>query len=763
MPQSADNTIDPRRTGLEPDLRATADSSGQTLDEPTSARLTALARALKAAARAVSLYPPEHPAIGNAFGRLLEAGEAATGTGPFAIDVQPEALSVGGLAPARPEAALGDLAALLHQLSVGRLIVQPDITADDWQQFLRLIITSPEAVRAQGGAAADWAAAGGQHIELRELDYAEMLREKRGAAPIWDQVIEAVLKGDALNLDDDVLAELADMAADPAKFVAFVRRVESLVTGPGATRARAAVLKSVLDRIISFLRSRDPGRLDTVLDNTAQALGQLPDEVVAALVVKWAESGSDPERGAILEEIAERTSPATAGRLVARSVAAHGGATRRLADVFHCLVRTQEDRHAALDLAREELEQLPLASEPGFKELWERTAELLGSQPDRSWVSQAYDHEISSVRLQAVDMDKIADDPPERVAAWLDTVTTTALRALDVQLLLDFLRLDLSPQRWRETARAVVAHVDDLILIGDFTAARRLVEGLTAQANTPADPDRVQWVIAAIDTLVGGQALGHLRSHLQTIANDEFEEVKRLSAAIGAILVTPLAEAVATEEHARVRQRLTELLLAFGTEGRRAVERLVESANPAVRRTAVQLLRQFGGREALPNLTALLNDRELQVRREAVRAVLTIGSDEAYTALQQALTSGEPRARDAVLDELSTFRDERAVPLFCFLVCQPDHHRAPEDLSLMAVARLGSLGGSLAAETLKTVLYRGEWWAPRRTARFREAAARALARIGSGDSRQVLDEAAARGSRGVRAAARRVRVSDGGS
>ena len=574
-------------------------------------------------------------------------------------------------------------------------------------------------MRAQGGAAAAWAAAGGPHIEIREIDYAEMLREKQqGVTPTWSWVIAEALKRDTLDVDDATLEGLAEMAADPVKFAEFVRHVEAQVSGPGATRARAAVLKRVLDRVIGFLGARDPERVQAVLDNTAQALGQLPDEMVAALVVKWAESGSDPERGAILEQIVERMSPATVGHLVARSVAAHRGATPRLADVFRCLVSSPEDGHAALDLAREELDHLPIASEPGFDEMWARACELLGSQPDRSWVSQTYDHEISSVRSQAVNMEQIADDPPERVAAWLGTVTTTALRALDVQLLLDFLRLDSSPERWREAARMIVAHVDDLILIGDFAAARRLVEGLASQSNTAADPDRVQWVIAAIDTLVGGQALGHLRSHLQAITNEEFEEVKRLSAAIGAVLVTPLAEAVATEAHARVRQRLTELLLAFGAEGRRAVERLVESASPSVRRTAVQLLRQFGGSDALPDLTALLNDREAPVRSEAVRAMLTIGSDEAYAALLQALTSGEPRARDAVLDELGALRDERAVPLFCFLVRQSDQRRAPEDLSLMALARLGSLGGPLATETLKTVLYRGEWWAPRRTARL---------------------------------------------
>ena len=55
---------------------------------------------------------------------------------------------------------------------------------------------------------------------------------------------------------------------------------------------------------------------------------------------------------------------------------------------------------------------------------------------------------------------------------------------------------------------------------------------------------------------------------------------------------------------------------------------------------------------------------------------------------------------------------------------------------------------------MRTALYKGEWWAPARTRALRTAAASALARIGTADAEAVLDEATARGSRGVRSAAR---------
>ena len=56
--------------------------------------------------------------------------------------------------------------------------------------------------------------------------------------------------------------------------------------------------------------------------------------------------------------------------------------------------------------------------------------------------------------------------------------------------------------------------------------------------------------------------------------------------------------------------------------------------------------------------------------------------------------------------------------------------------------------------TLKTILERGEWYAPNRTARLRGAAARALRAMGSASAERVLNEAAANGSGGVKRAAK---------
>src|SRR5947199_1776729 len=79
-----------------------------------TARLTDFARACKAAARAVVLYPTGHPAIAATLGRISQITAASSLPKPLRITVLPDTLLLEERAPARTDAAIGELAVLLH-------------------------------------------------------------------------------------------------------------------------------------------------------------------------------------------------------------------------------------------------------------------------------------------------------------------------------------------------------------------------------------------------------------------------------------------------------------------------------------------------------------------------------------------------------------------------------------------------------------------------------------------------------------------------
>jgi HEAT repeat protein len=246
----------------------------------------------------------------------------------------------------------------------------------------------------------------------------------------------------------------------------------------------------------------------------------------------------------------------------------------------------------------------------------------------------------------------------------------------------------------------------------------------------------------------------HLTVHLASIDDVQFERVKSMLLPFGETLIRPLVEGLLVEERARSRERMTAMLIGFGALAKREIERLKNSPNPAVRRTAILLLREFGGSDALPELTELLNDHEQGVQRDAVRAIVKIGTENAYQVLQQALASGTPQSRDAIMQSIGVLRDERAAPLYVYILQHVDHRGQLGWIYARAIDALANLKDPESVPALKEALYRGEWWAPRRTAALRGAAAAALARIGTAVAASALEEAAHSGPRGVRAAAR---------
>jgi HEAT repeat protein len=726
-----------------------------------SAKLGEFTRACKAAARAVALYPAAHPAIATTLARLVDLTSAANGSSALKITVLPTSLLLGGRSPVRVDAAVGELAALLHEHLVGELTIHPGGDIEAWRSFLLLLARTPDSVRADGGIARLWMTTGAQHVELREIDYAEVLRERReGREAVWERVLASCLQGQAFDLNPEAVATLAEIAEDPQQFAQLVAALDERAAASGSVPTRTASLLRLLRGLAEMMARTSPDKLELVLRNMAAAVSQISPELMLDLLAHRTEPGdpgspgNDTGESPVVGQVVERMSDEHIASFVANNVAKDGTATERLAQAFQTLVPNPERRNHLLGLAHDEAATTPLGQTGDFESMWGTVKELLTSYSDASYVSRSYGRELSGARIQAMEVERINDDPPERMATWRETVSPSALRALDLLLLTDLLRIEDDPARWSELMPPVIAQIEDLLLVGDFDAADQLVSVVAREAGPNGTPARQDAAGSAIQQLADGVMMQHIASHLATIDNETFERIKSICQAIGEVIIRPLAEALSVEERVRTRERLAALLIAFGATGRKAVERLKSSQNPVVRRTAIYLLREFGGSEALPELTLLLDDSELQVQREAIRAMLNIGTDEAYRTLQQALTNGTPQSREAIMQAIGLVRDERATPLFVYILGHVDHTGPLRPVYLRAMESLGALRDPEAVEPLTAALYRGEWWAPRRTAQLRAAAASALARIGTPAAVEALRKAAASPSRGIRAVAR---------
>ena len=719
-----------------------------TLDSETASRLADFARACKAAARAVSLYPAAHPAIGSTLGRLTEITTVLTATGPFALEVRPHIICVGDAAPAKPDAAIGELSDLLRRQLVGRLTLNAGADAESWRTLLMLLARPPEEVRADGGIAALWATAGGPSLEIVEIDYAEVLREKQGEEAM-DRLIAAAL-APQLELDESGMRLLLEIVGDPARLTLLMQKLEAHTEGgPGSARVSGFV--NLLRGLAEYVSRTNPAQLDQTLRNMGTAAGRLSAEGMLELLLRRTQPEAMAGSVNVVTAMVQRMSDTAVAQFVSGSVISERGATDRLAQAFQALVPDADRQRQLLALAQPDVAASELGTQDAFADLWGRVESMLTSYSDEKFVSDMYARELSGARDRAVDVEAASDDPPERLAAWLSTVADAALRHLDNQLLLDLLRIEEDTPRWRDIADTVIGHAEDLVRVGYFDQALALAESVVTEgARLPARDRAARDILARLG---GGPTVRYAAKQLRTADDLIYERFKRLSHAIGPSVIAPLAETLSAEQDARARRRLRDILVEFGAAGRESVQQLMNAANWEVRRTAAFLLREFGGAEGLRELIPLLADTEPLVQREAIQALILNGTDAASQTLVQARTASTGRPRQTLITELGAMRDERAAPLFCYLVKHLDPKGFPV-VYARAVEALGSFGGPDAVEALKSALEAGDWMSPLRTRRTRAAAAAALRKIGTAAAVSALRDVSRHGSRGARRIAR---------
>jgi hypothetical protein len=724
----------------------------ETLTVDEASRLGDFARACKAAARMVALYPATHPAIQMSLQRVAETAERLRGAGAAAVTVLPDNLLFDGRSPAKADSALGELATLLHSHLIGELKIAGSLTSDGWHGFLTLLANPPEDVRAAGGIERAWAAKGGGPIEIRQIDYGEVLRERVGGlARDWDHIVTNYLQGEFSDLDDDAMAALFDIADDGGRFKEFTEQLVSKATESGFSGNREVVLK-VLQALADFVARQHPEQLDRTLNQIAGVLPRLTPDLVITLITTGVPR-DDGNAGIDLPgEVRSRLSDETVAEFVAQSVSRDHGATQRLAQAFQALVPEPNRRGELLAMAECEAAQLPIGKQPEFPALWKSAAEMMTTYSDSRFVSDEYGRELATARSHAVDVERVSDDPAERINGWLATLTVDAVREHEHRVQLDLLAIETRADAWRHVLDAALKTLEQHVLTSHLAMAQQLLDAIVAAAE-----DGKPFAAAAqnaLERLRTGPLMRYVVVFIRQGQDADVAAASQFCRTLGPSVIGALAEALASEQGVAVK-RLRDVLLSFGPAGRAYADELRNSANPAVRRTAIELLRAFGGADALPDLAALLDDAEPAVQREALRAIVQIGTADAYATLHEALKSGNTRTRDAIMQVLVASRDERAAPLFVYILEHSDHRGALETVCVQVMEALGKVGGDPdSVQALTRVMYRGEWWAPFRTHRLRASAAMALRSTGSSDAQRALEEAVSEGPRGVRRVAR---------
>lgn len=725
-------------------------ADARTLPPDLSRKVIEFARACRAAARAVSLYPAGHRTVEDAVARVAEVARQAAGDNGLAVDVMPGDLRVAGLSPDRDDSGVRELSAMLHAQQIGGITLHATADRESWHTLLGLLGRPPEDNRRDGGLALLWKTAGGPSIELHAIDYAALLREGHGGS--LARLLKAANDGAlaAISLDD---------------LEAIIAAVEARRTGQAVAEDSDEAAGRAIARLGALVLERggttDPARIETALARLAQLTERLSAEGMCGLVAARGAAGTGGAGGGGdadgAEAVLAHLDANGKARFVATALTMEGSATARLREAFEALVPA-DDRRRIASIADE---MLPDAGAPPAElpRLRQELDNMVVSYDDSRFVGSSYARELTRARGRAEDLETARPDPADRVDQWLSSVSDSALRGLDLQVLTDLLAIDQDPGQFAIIAQQAATRIEELVRVGFIEPALALEGAIeTARAAGGARADAAE---AALARLRGGSLVRDLMPLVRRASPDDIDRITALLARLGPAIAPALASTLAREADPAARERLRSVLAGFGDAGEQAVRALLASDSAETRRNAALLLRDFSGAASVDVLERLLGDSDLRVRREALRALAVVEDPKAHERILRTLETVPADTQRALLDELGLVRDIRVSPLLALLALRWRERRMTE-ASMRAVRLIGMLGSAVthdALDALARLLDAAQWWSPRRARLVREHAADALAAVGTPEARAALEAAVARGAKGAafarRALARR--------
>ena len=739
----------PELTRLSPDL---------------SRSVSALARALVAAARSWSLYPGEHPAVRASVDRLRAALASAISGQALSFGVTPDTLLVQGVA-VTAEGPVGEAAQWLHQHDILQLTFAGDVPAEALQALLALLADDIASVRARGGPAAVWRALPHGSIAIEQIDFTSVFDDRQAEHParqkddIWRSIVGAVTNRRKIT-DEATQRRMLDIARDSLAVGALAQDVMApnvAADGSPMLTSQAAAVVAAYRHLVSIVDVMDPANRTEVMQNLIAATATLDPRVIMQMLSAGADeagAAAGVTTAEIRRGIAAGFDDAHVAQLLATTLAIDGQATDRLAGVFDTIAPDAARKKRVLTLTKTLLGETQLAASGQFEALWRSMEELLLGYNERPFVSASYRTALDGAAARAAAM---ATDVPAELTSLIETLGQDNVRKLSARLLIDLLTLEHDATRAPELARDVAALAEDLLLAGDYASALTVAAALAQQAATPGAVAQ-SGSRAALDGLVDTIAFRETADALGDMTAEDAQVFAALCARVGPAATEALRDLIAPEAETAARRRAAEIIASYGAPAVMRIAPLIDHRDWFTRRNAADLLGRIGVAAAVPLLQPLLRGGEPRVMRAAVRALSHIDDPAAARAVHTVLRSAGGEHRRAVVAALVEERDARVGPVLARILDESDPFGSDHHIVLETLGAMGDLGRDDAVPHVAQVMRRGRWFARKKTRVLKETSIATLRRIGSPVAAQALADAAAQGDRLLRKLARAATV-----
>ena len=712
-----------------------------------------MARALLAAVRNWTLYPPEHPTVRASVERFGAALREATGGTALGVGVTPETLLIEGAAADASQTGIADAARMLHDRDILTLTFIGVVPPETVEAFLRLLTADPAEHRRDGGPARVWARTTHESLLIEQIDYTAVLAREDGeiAEParrddLWRSIVMSIVGGQKAVFDSRAQERLLAIAGSPhdiGDLAIAVAAPKCTIDGSPMITSQAATVLAAFRHLTSIVSVMSPDRMPEVMTHMATAATQLDPHVIMQVM----QSSDDPNTVPVVAGMAAAFDDVKVAQLLATALALDGQATDRLATIFNTIAPDEDRKRRVLTLTRSMLNETDFGRSGQFQVLWASTEELLVAYNDKPFVSGAYRNSLDGVggraeRMAAVDL------PPE-LPEWLESLGQASVRVLSVQMLIDLFTLEQDTARADEMAADMSALAEDLLMSGAYDDAVTVVRALRTRASTPKaigrDASR-----GALDQLGESMAMRESAALIGDVDEENWAAMRTVIDSVGVSSVEALKSLLLTEKDDLTTTRAESVIVGFGQKALLRLSSLVGDSRWFVQRRGARLLGRIGTADAVPLLQPLLRQSDPRVAREAVAALGGIQDPAAARAIHTVLRAATGEMRKAVTDALVAEKDPRVVPMLVRILEESEPLGKDHEVVLETVEALGTVGTDAAVPVLVTLARRKKFFGGKKLRALKQRSVDALARVGTAKAAAALQEAAANGDRALR-------------
>ena len=708
-----------------------------------------LARALLIATRNWSLYPPEHPTVGQSVARLVDAVRKSSLGAVFSLGITPDTLLVEGAPADQNQAGIAEAAAMLHDRDLLQITFLGDPSEAALHAFLRILTLDPAERRHRGGPARIWQTEGDPCLALEQIDYQKVLARNEGDTPeparrddLWKAIIMSIAGGQKAVFDERAQQRLLQIAGSPldiGDLATAVMAPKCTHDGSPMITSQAATVLAAFRHLTGIVSVMSPDRLSEVMSNLATAAVQLDPHVIMQLM----QSEDDPAGGvAVVSGMAAAFDDTKVAQLLATALALDGRASDRLATIFNTIAPDEDRKRRVLTLTRHLVSETDFGRAGQFQALWTSMEELLISYNDKPFVSEAYRTALDGVGGRADKM-AVVDLPPE-LPDWMESLGQANVRKLSVTMLIDLLTIERDAKRAGEIADDMVALSEDLLMSGAYDDAKAVIAALAARAaSKEVGRDDARH---ALDQLGGSLAMRETAALIGDI-DEGWTTVADIFRTVGVSTVEALKPVIMVETETIASKRAEDLITGFGAAAVTRLASLAADSRWFVQTAGAKLLGRTRSPAAVPLLQPLLRKADARVARVAIGALGGIDDPSAARAIHTVLRSATGPLRRAVIEALVADRDPRVVPMLIRIVDESQPLGKDHDVVVETLSAFGRVGTDRGITTIVSTISRRGWFGRKKLHALKVAGVEALGRIDSPAAAAALEGAARTGDR----------------